>query len=73
MVAVDMTLGLKTYSFPFMFPQMKANMYQNMTLYVEENGDIVIVFTDVKESDFVTSVVHRVSWTDIVPYMIFDR
>lgn len=73
MVAIDMTLGLKTYSLPFMFPQMKANMYQNMTLHMEEDGDIVIVFTDVKESDFVTSVVHRVSWTDIVPYMIFGR
>lgn len=67
---MDATFRIRTYTLPFMLPQMEADNYDDTALFLWEDGEIVMVFTDTSEERDVTSVVHRLPLAGVVPLLV---
>jgi hypothetical protein len=70
LVVLDAAFCIKAYTFPFILPEMGTSTNADTALFLREDGEIVIVFTDNSEEGDTTSLVHRFSLTDLGPLLV---
>jgi glycosyltransferase involved in cell wall biosynthesis len=70
LVILDAAFRIKAYTFPFILPEMGTSTNADTVLFLREDGEIVIVFTDNSDEGNTTSLVHRFSLTDLGPLLV---